>query len=214
VVAGAMHAPLTAILMLFELTRDAYVLLPVMLAAVVATVTAQLAEADSIYTTGLRKKGFRIGGGRDLSVLRRVPVSSVRLTPLPPEPVYPSDPLSKLVALHAYYDVPDFVVVDQAGNYVGMVTGRDMRTALIDREAVPLLLVAELLRTDLPTLTAHESLDSTVEKFGGKGGSDASSLALVEDGTMVGAAGISGRPIGLVMRSAVMQRYQRALEES
>lgn len=211
VVAGAMHAPLTAILILFELTRDVYVLLPVMLAAVLATVTAQLADRDSIYTASLRRKGFRIGGGRDLSVLRRVPLSSVRLTPLPPEPVYPSDPLSKLVALHAYYDVPDFVVVDESGAYVGMVTGRDMRTALIDREAVPLLLVAELLRTDLPTLSPTETLDSAVEKFSGKG-ADLATLALLDDSDPSGDG--RPRPIGLISRSAVMQHYHRALDES
>ena len=83
--------------------------------------------------------------GKSLPIFR-IMVSTVKMTPLPPEPVYASDPLSKLVSLHAYHSVADFVVVDAAGKYVGMVAGADMRAALIDREAIPLLLVAELLQ--------------------------------------------------------------------
>lgn len=203
VVAASMHAPLTAILMLFELTRDVNVLLPVMLAAVVATVVAQLIDRDSIYTSRLRREGLRLGSARDLTILRRIPVSSCQVTPLPPEPVYPSDPLAKLITLHAYHSVPDFVVVDQEGKYVGMVTGSDMRAALIDREAIPLLLVAELLRTDLPTVEAGEHLDTAMDKFARY---DVSSLPLVDETN-------GSRVIGLLTRSKLLHRYHDALDE-
>ncbi len=202
-VAASTHAPLTAILMLFELTRDVRVLLPIMLAAVVATVVAQLIERDSIYTSKLRQEGLRVGSARDLTILRRIPVASCQITPLPREPVYPSDPLAKLVTLHAYHSVPDFVVVDQDGAYVGMVTGNDMRAALIDREAIPLLLVAELLRTDLPTVDVSEHLDTVMDKLARF---DVSSLALLDEAQ-------GGRVVGLLTRSKVLTRYHEALEE-
>ncbi|MEM9663015.1 MAG: CBS domain-containing protein [Planctomycetota bacterium] len=85
-----------------------------------------------------------------------------------------------------------------------MITGRDLRTALIDREAIPLLLVAELLRTDLPTLTPDESLDTVVDKMSE---TDISSLCLITGGS-------TPRPIGLITRTRVMARYRQALEES
>jgi CIC family chloride channel protein len=200
-IAGAMHGPLTAILMLFELTRDYTVLLPIMIAAVVATLTAQLIDRDSIYTAKLRRQGLRVGGARDYTVLRRIPVSSVHLTRLTGEPVYPSDPLSKLIQLHASKHVPEFVVVDEAGRFVGMVTGHDMRMALIDREAIPLLLVAELLRADIPTISPLEHLDTVIDKFAQY---DLAALCMVSE---------SGAPLGLVTRSKVMQRYQEELEK-
>ncbi len=200
-IAGAMHGPLTAILMLFELTRDYTVLLPIMIAAVVATLTAQLIDRDSIYTAKLRRQGLRVGGARDYTILRRIPVSSVHLTRLTGEPVYPSDPLSKLITLHASKHVPEFVVVDEAGAYVGMITGHDMRMALIDREAIPLLLVAELLRTDVPTISPLEHLDTVIDKFTRH---DMAALCMVSE---------SGMPLGLVTRAKVMQRYQEELEK-
>ncbi|RMH11509.1 MAG: chloride channel protein [Planctomycetota bacterium] len=203
VVAASTHAPLTAILILFELTRNYYVILPIMLAAIFATAVSQWLNRDSIYTAKLRREGVLIGTSRDITLLRRIAVSSVVRTPLPPEPIYASDPLSKLITLHASYNVPDFPVVDESGKYIGMVTGADIRTALIDREAIPLLLVAELLRTDLPTVTVDETLDSVLNKFAAH---DVASLCLLDPAS-------PDRPLALISRSKVMKRYQEALEQ-
>ena len=156
-----------------------------------------------IETAKLRREGVRIGTGRDLSMLRHVPVSSVDYAPLPHEPIYASDPLSKLITLHAHHNVPDFPVVDAEGRYMGMVTGMDMRTALIDREAIPLLLVAELMRNDLPVIKPDEHLDTVMEKFARH---EISSLVLVD--------GFSGtKPLALVTRAKVMARYNEVLDE-
>jgi len=207
VVAASTHAPLTSILLLFELTRDVYVLLPVMLACIVATTVARIIDEDSIYTAPLRRMGLTVGTSMDLTILRRIPVTTVDTHQLPAEPVYPSDPLSKLIALHAYRSVPDFVVTDQSGHYVGMVTGADMRAALIDREAVPLLLVAELLRTDIPTITTDESLDTVMDKFAK---TDTATLPMTQKNPITNAI----TPIALVSRANVLKRYKQALDET
>ncbi len=204
VVAASTHAPLTAILMLFELTRNPFVLLPIMLAAVVSTVMAQLIDQDSIYTAKLRRAGHLVGRTRDQMVMRKIAVMSCRITPLPPEPVYMSDPLSKLISLHAYHSVPDFVVVDADDRYMGMVTGADMRAALIDSEAIPLLLVAELVRTDLPTIAPGETLDTVMEKLAQH---DISSLPVMNDRDTT-------KPVGLLTRADVLARYHAVIEEA
>jgi CIC family chloride channel protein len=204
VVAASTHAPLTAILILFEMTRNVYVVLPIMLAAVTATVVARRIEGDSIYTMKLRREGMLLSSGRDLTVMRKIPVASCQLGPLPPEPIFLSDPLSKLITMHAHHHVPDFPIVDQVtGHYTGMVVGSDLRTALIDREAIPLLLVAEMVRTDLPTVLRDETLDTVLDKFAEH---DVDSLCVVSP--------IDERlPIGVITRGAVMRRYREALEE-
>jgi chloride channel protein, CIC family len=203
VIAGTTFAPMTAILILFEVTREPHVLAPIMLAAIVSTAVTRKLMPDSIYTAKLRRAGVRIGTSRDMSVLRHVPVSSVDYAPLPPEPVYASDPLSKLITLHAHHNVPDFPVVDADGRYIGMVTGSDMRTALIDREAIPLLLVAELMRGDLPTISPDEHLDTVMEKFSKN---EISSLVLVDSFT-------GTKPLALITRIKVMARYNAVLDE-
>lgn len=204
VVAGTTFAPLTAILLLFELTREPRVLLPIMLAAVIATVASRVLMRDSIYTHRLRQAGVLLGWTGDLAALRKIPLAQCPFSTLPPEPIYPADPLSKLIALHAVHDIPDFPVVDQSnGHYLGLVTGYDMRTALIDREAVPLLLVAELLRNDFPLVMRDEMLDTVMDKFARH---DVASLAVVDpERPLV--------PIGMVTRADVLKAYRDALEE-
>jgi CIC family chloride channel protein len=205
VIAGASFAPLTAILLLFELTREPRVLLPIMLAAVIATVGARLLMRDSIYTHTLRRAGVVLGWTGDLAAMRRIPLKSCRLSALPREPIYPADPLSKLIAMSASHDLSDFPVVDQAsGAYLGMVTARDIRTALIDREAVPLLLVAELMRADLPTVPIDASLEAAMDTFARF---DVSSLVVTEGAD-------ARRPVSLITRTSVLQRYREALEET
>ncbi len=95
-------------------------------------------------------------------------------------------------------------MVDEHGRYVGMVTGLDVRTALIDREAIPLLLVAELMRDDVPPLLPDETLEAALDRFAA---CDAASLVVVNDND-------ERRPLALVTRADVMQRYRDALEEA
>ena len=202
VVAGTTHAPLTAMLMLFEITRDVYVLLPIMLAAVVSTVVAQVFARDSIYSLKLRRRGVRIGVAGDWTILRKMLAGDAPL--VPPVTVTPDDPLQRLIRLSENYRVEDFVVVDANGSYAGMVTGEDLRTALIEREALPLLVVGEVMRTDLPTISPDESLDIVMGKFSTH---DVSSLAVVSaDGAR--------KVEGLLTRSRLMARYHRALAET
>ncbi len=202
VVAATTHAPLTAILILFELTRDVYVLLPIMLAAVVATLFAQSFMRDSIYSLKLRRRGVLVGTMADLTILRRY--TARQITPVPHVRVHPEDPLSKLLELRGNYHIADFVVTDHDGHYVGMVTAQDMRTALIEREAIPYLLVEELMRADLPTVHPDDTLDRVLDKFSRH---DVGSLALSETRDERAIA-------GLVTRSRLMRRYQEALRES
>jgi len=94
--------------------------------------------------------------------------------------------------------------VDAEGRYMGMVTGADMRTALIDREAIPLLLVAELMRNDLPIIKPDDHLDTVMEKFARH---ETSSLVLVDAFT-------GTKPLALVTRAKVMSRYNEVLDEA
>lgn len=206
VVAGTTHAPLTAILILFELTRDVYVLLPIMLAAVLATVVAQLLMSDSIYSYKLTRRGVSFGTRADLTMLRRLTARDVQA--IPHVEVRPADPISRLFELRDIYRIVDFVVIDSENQYVGLVTAQDLRMVLIEREAIPYLLVAELVRTDLPTIEPEEPLDSVLRKFSE---TEVSSLAMV--GPPVGRP--QGKPMvyGMITRGRLMRRYQQALAE-
>jgi CIC family chloride channel protein len=201
VLAAVVHAPLASILILFELTQDPKVVLPAMLACVVATGIARLVFRDSIYTLSLRLRGVRVGTMADLTVLRRLHVEQVNLEPA--VVVRDSDPFQRVLDIASASNVTDFVVSDKRGSYIGMLTADDIKTALLQREAVPLLLVAEVMRPDVPIVHASDDLATVLDTFARH---DVARLPVT-------LANGSGQVIGLVSRGALMKRYQSALAE-
>lgn len=198
-VAATTHAPLTAILVVYEVTQSYDVILPLMFAAVVSTVVARYICRDSVYTFKLSKLGVRMGALSDLTVLRRLTPEDVEL--IPATIVKRSDSAQRVVDLMESTGTSDFVVTDDHDMYCGMVTSGDLRSALVYREAIPLLQVSELQRSDLPTIAEEETLDLVLDKFSRN---DVQSLALISSRGII---------MGLVSRTRLMTRYQAALNQ-
>ncbi|MBL6997234.1 MAG: chloride channel protein [Phycisphaerales bacterium] len=198
-VAATTHAPLTAILIVYEVTQSYDVILPLMFAAVVSTVVARFICKDSVYTFKLSKLGVRMGALSDLTVLRRLTPEDVQIKTA--TVVKSTDSAQKLVDLMESTGTSEFVVTDEHDKYCGMITSDDLRSALVYREAIPLLQVSELQRSDLPTITNEETLDLVLDKFSR---SDVQSLVLIDP---------LGEILGLVTRSRLMNRYQKALDQ-
>lgn len=198
--AGTTHAPLTAILIVYELTRSYQVMMPLMFAAVIATIVSRSINRNSIYTSRLRLLGIRLGLMSDLTILRRMTVSDVALRE--PVLVRENDPAQTLLDASEERGVSNFIVIDDRGAYAGMVTAEGLKAALHHPEAIPLLQVNELERCNLPTCTTDECLDTVLEKFS-RNDVDALAVFSAED---------VEHPMGLITRSRLMQVYQAELD--
>jgi CIC family chloride channel protein len=140
-----------------------------------------------------------MGAMSDLTILRRLTPEDVTIEQA--VIVKRTDSAQQLVDLMENEGASDFVVVDDHGLYCGMVTSKDLRSALVYREAIPLLQVSELQRCDLPTISNEETLDIVLDKFSR---SDVQSLVLLNT---------VGEISGMLTRSQLMRRYQSALDE-
>ena len=199
VLAATLHCPLTAFLLVFEITQDYKVILPVMLVAIVSTTCAQFLHKDSIYSDLLRRKGIKFGQLADMTLLRRMTVANVPASQA--VSVVQSDPAQRLIDLASQHSVNDFVVCDEAGRCEGMVVGDDVRTTLLQREAVPLMIVAELMRTDLPTVRPGDTLDVVLDMFSKH---EVASLPIVDAREHV---------TGMITRSRLLREYQHQLSQ-
>ena len=201
-VAATTHAPMTGVMLVYEITQTYSLIVPLMLCAVLSVIVGRLLYRESVYTAELAAAGIRVGSTSDLTLLRQLTVRDVPL--MPPVTVRPNDSGQRLLELSERFAVSDFVVVDEKDNYLGMVTGTDLQAALVFREAIPLLQVNEIERTDLPSVVLDDTLDVALDRFSEH---DAASLAVLSHPG-------DGRVIGVLTRTRLMREYQHALAES
>ncbi|HTX90475.1 MAG TPA: chloride channel protein [Anaerolineales bacterium] len=127
VMAGTAHAPLTAILLLFEMTNDYRIILPLMFAVAVSLLVSQRLQRDSVYMLGLKRQGIRLDRGRDVEVLQTITVAEAMHKNI--RPLSASLPLAKAVAALARTRSHGAAVVDKDGDLVGVLTLQDIDRA-------------------------------------------------------------------------------------
>jgi CIC family chloride channel protein len=179
VFAAAARAPMTAVIIIFELTGDYQIILPLMFSVALAAPAARLLSGDTIYTLKLRRRGIDITRRHAPNLMAILKVRDA-MQPVPAG--LPSDlPLEQAIARFANHGPDALPVVDPAGRYEGTVTMRAVEQALQGNENPP---AAELART-VAALKEEESLEEALETLLGSDGSGAPVLA--PDGqTLVG----------------------------
>jgi len=200
VVAATTHAPMTAIVILFEMTRNYQIILPVMFSATIALAVAQLMYRDSIYTLKLRRRGIRYETLADTAVLRRLNVEMVMHRNC--VTIYEDQPLESVMEKAVGMEQADFIVINHAGHYRGLLVAADLRATLLQPESVPFLVAGELARTHVPTIAPEDSLDKVLDKFS----------RLKVNSLPVQSKKDHGKYLGMVTRAALMRRYQQELQ--
>ena len=193
-VAGSAHAPLAGLMLSYEITRDYTVMLPLMLAVVTSLAVARALKHESLYTEDLITYGLNLGHQRDWNRLERTIVSDLMLEE--PIRVSRSDAADAIIARIKAGLPGDAIVLDSDGRYEGMVLDADVRPIVAFSEIAPLLTVEELVRRDVPRVSATDSLDECMRKFGR---TSSTSLPVVDR--------VSGECSGVVQRTTVLEAY-------
>lgn len=164
-VAGSMLAPITAILMVFEITSNYSIILPVMLVSILSTaLVARLTGHLSIYTFKLDREGIRLFRGRSPDLLQDHRVAD-HLRPQV-ETIRPAEPAAVLMDRMLASSAAQFYVVDDRTALLGAITLGDARRVLLSPPTLARILMAEdVMRRDVPAVVPGESLSSALAKF-------------------------------------------------
>lgn len=168
--AGAARGPITAVLIVFEMSNDYRLILPLMLATVLSTFLAEQMLQESIYTLKLKLKGITLQAGRDVDVLQTVRVEEAMT--VDPATVPHHMPLEKLSEHFAKTGRHGFIVLDEKQELWGLVTINDLRMALADHHALPPpRRVADIAspRTKLAIAYPDETLGEALARMGVRG---------------------------------------------
>lgn len=116
VFAGTTRAPLTAILILFELTRNYNLILPLMFACVLSNVMSNALYPESIFTEGLHRKGIKIREGREVDIMTSILVKDAMVTSV--QTVSEKKSVETLEALMHVSRHIGFPIVDSKANFL------------------------------------------------------------------------------------------------
>lgn len=160
--AGIMRAPLTVILILFEVTGEYEIVLPIMFAAVTAALIARLAYSYSMETYVLEKEGVRVGYGIALSVAENISVLDVMRTNY----VRFRDVTRADKIVDVFHNTPEsnFLVTNEANEFVGIIRLDEMSILL--KEGMFTGLIAEdIVKKEVPVLYDTSKLDEALKLF-------------------------------------------------
>jgi len=194
-VAGATGAPITGILLVFEMTNDYAIVLPLMLTVVIANVVARRLEPDNLYSGWLRRRGESIEPGADRDVLAGLRVGDAYDSS--PHTIRDFTPAGALVDYLQQPSQTHFPVLDDDNCVVGMLTVAELGQLAADQPSVGPLVLAVDLAQPTETLRASDSLLDAIRKMGVRG---AAALPVVSE--------TDGRFLGLISRSEVLTAYE------
>ncbi len=199
VVAATTHGPLTAILMLFEMTSDYKIILPLMITCIISALAAGRLFRESIYTLKLIRRGVDIRAGREVNVLKSIPVRDVMSDQV--ETIYEGASLGEFSRAVSISKHNSFPVLDAGNRLVGILSFADYRDAVFNEDLKDLIIARDLATTMVQTIDADANLFEALEAISYK---DYAILPVVS-------AGDSQNFVGVVSRRDILRAYDKAV---
>lgn len=177
-VAGTTFAPITAIIIIFELSGDYKIILPLMTCCIISVVVASSLKKGSIYTTKLLQRGIDIAGGVEQNVLRSFKVKNFMSKNV--ATILYDSPFGDVVKAFENKQASYLYLVDNDNILVGYISYRDLRMILDEEKVVPLMLAHDIATEDeLITVSPSESIHDARTKMNQWG---VAQLPVVSDG--------------------------------
>ncbi len=174
--AATCHAPITAIMLIFELTLDYNIILPVMLCSIIASLTARFLAPDSYYTARLRERGHaQAAGVEELAMQTNYVRDIMRADPVR---VHQSDSFEQVMDLFGSTRRDTVYVVDPMFTLIGRIHLHDVKYFINDPSLGSVVIAADLTRKAV-TVTPDETLASILHRFDDP---DLDELAVVSEG--------------------------------
>ena len=196
--AGVMHAPLTAIFLIAEITGGYNLLIPLIITSTAAYITIRSFEKHSIYHVQLANRGDLITHDKDKAVLTRMNWKREIETDL--LKVKPSDTLGVLVKIIARSKRNLFPVVDEYNILEGVVSLDDVREIMFQQELYATTFVKDLMTIPPSYIDKKENIETVMEAFRKTG---AWNLPVLDDGYYV----------GFISKSRIYSTYRELLVE-
>ena len=156
--AATTHAPIMAIIMIFELTLDYQIILPLMLACVIGYYTSVSLEKRSIYSEALKRKG----AGDYRHQLAELHVRDLmKPNPLTVAPTARFAEIAQKFVANKF----NYLYVTEAGRFVGAISLHDIKNYLNAPELAELVIAGDIVREDFPVIQPSATMNEALDRF-------------------------------------------------
>lgn len=199
VVAATTHGPLQAILIIYEMTGNYKIILPLMITCIISCLVARKLCGESIYTFKLIRRGINIKGGKEVNILSSMPVKNVmyHMVEMVPESLPLNDFADRLPQSRSN----NFVVVNDKEQITGVLTFLDYYDNLFHGKLNDRMVVKDIMTTDVVTVTIEDDLATALEKITAK---DFSILPVVATDDPL-------KMLGILTRRDILEAYDQAV---
>ena len=194
---GVMHAPLTGIFLIAELTGGYHLFMPLMIVSVISYITIMLFEPHSLYAMRLAQKGELLTHNEDRNVLTLLKMDSVLETDF--VTIMPEMTLGELVKVISESRRNIFPVIDNQGHLKGILLLDEVRNIMFQPRLYKRFTVGQLMTSPLAILPFDLPMDKVMETFEDTG---AWNLPVVDK---------DRRYLGFVSKSKIFNSYRNVL---
>ncbi len=206
--AATTHAPIMAIIILYEMTRDYDIILPLMLACVVAHYTATAIEPASIYSESLKRKG---------AAFVRQQLAALRVADLMKKDPLAVPEVSRFAEIAENFLTNRFnylYVVGDDRRFKGAISLHDIKNYLNDPELASIVIARDIVQEGFPTLAPEESLSEALGVFSHHDGERLPVTSNFEDRTLVGSISKTDVLLALAEQSSPLSSTHETVKDS
>lgn len=199
IMAGVIHAPLTAIFLIAEITGGYVLFVPLMIVSAISYFISRYFEPYSIYTKKLAQKGYLFTGDKDSNVLRQILLDDLIETEFILLVI--TDKFEKLIEAFTKSSRNVFPVVDEENNFVGIILLEDVKELLFRPDLHENLSIEAFVSRNILSIELGENMETVMAKL------ENSSLWNIP-------VTRKGKYVGFVSRSNVLSFYRRILQKT
>jgi CIC family chloride channel protein len=201
VVAGTTHGILSAVLIVYEMTDSYEIILPIMAAAGISSVIAQLIDHESIYYKKLSRRGEQLARGHDMHRIEHIMVRDVMIRSFPT--VRNTDSAAELIRVaRSNSHIESLPVMNEANQMVGIIRPEDLHRVLDTDVPLHVLNADDIAMRSPPSVSPDANLLEALRDFGSR---DVEMLPVECE------SGNQRQLVGILLRSEVMRRYRMEL---
>ena len=198
VLGGVNSIPISAILIIFEMTKDYTFILPLMLAVILSTIIVQVFLKGSIHIKHLEREGYKISSGRETNILRSIFVEDVMRN----EVYLIAEDTSIGELINKLLEEPQatFYTINKNGELAGAISENELRPIITEYQHIRETLIAsDIAKPEVRTVLKSDDLDHTLKLFGN---SNVDQLPVVLRSDPL-------RPIGTIWRDDIINAYNQ-----